>query len=874
MKKKNLVILLILVLLGLIPTIICILFPPKKAFTPKQPQQSGAGIAMDDFHRARAYPNRTIDHSKFEKVFQQHQLKKSASRYANTEDVWEAIGPKNFGGRMIGLAFNPQNPNTIYGGSATGGLWRTHTSGIGATAWEYIPTGFPVLGVMAIAINPTDSNEIYIGTGEVYYYQNVGVGIGDRTSRGTYGIGILKSTDNGTSWAKVLDWDFGDLKGVNDLLINPENPNSVWAATSEGLFVSYDAGENWTLKVDALNATDIVMHPTDTNKILVACGNFASENHGIYRSLSGGNTFTKMNDALGTNGLPTTWSGKVMMDYQQNEPYTLLASIGDTFETEGLYVSTNNGGTWEALDLVCDQSTGCDPGVVDYARYQGWFSHDVAIHPNNADEIVVVGVEAWKSFDGGETLDKASDWWAWDFSATPIGGPEGPPNYCHADIHRVMYHPTNTNEVYYATDGGLFVSQDGGLTFEGRNGNLQTQQFYADFSNSAQDSLFALGGLQDNSTTIYEGNLAWRREIGGDGLSTAIDPNNDNIVFGSSQYLNIRKSTNKAQSFSGAGVPESGLPTAFAGPYAMCQSNTSVMYAGRSKVFRSNNAGGSWSQSSEVLDGNPVLRIAIAHNNCDVVYACTAPTENDEINLFKSTDGGQTFDNVTGNLPERFILDIVVHPENDDWVYVALGGYDTQHIFKSEDGAQTWQTISEGLPDLPVNSIVIDTVGDNHIYIGNDIGVYASDDDGGTWNAFDTGLPDAVLAMDVSISPLDRRLRVATHGSGVYQRPLIEYVEPMDTMPEDTMIVAVLDDTILDWNIYPNPVSDVLTIDLNNNKVDAVRLYNINGQLVKSKTVESNFGKVEMDVSDLPAGQYQLIVEMDGTIEQKKVLKQ
>jgi len=188
---------------------------------------------------------------------------------------------------MIGLAFNPQNPNTIWAGSASGGLWKTISDGIGVEAWKYVPTGFPVLGVMAIAVNPLDSNEIYIGTGEVYNYRKSGEGIGERTSRGTYGIGILKSEDNGKNWTKVLDWDYGNLRGVNDLLINPLQTKTVWAATTEGLYVSYNAGETWDLKVEAFNATDVLMHPQDIAILFVACGNFESRDHGIYRSLNG-----------------------------------------------------------------------------------------------------------------------------------------------------------------------------------------------------------------------------------------------------------------------------------------------------------------------------------------------------------------------------------------------------------------------------------------------------------------------------------------------------------------------------------------------------------------------------------------------------------
>jgi len=730
---------------------------------PKQHKLSGAGKALDGFFTQRAWPDSIIPHQQYQQAFKKHQEMQILSK--RKDDVlWEAIGPKNFAGRMIGLAFNPQNSNTIWGGSASGGLWKTTTDGIGVVAWKNVPTGFPVLGVMAIAVNPLDSNEIYIGTGEVYNNKKSGEGIGERTSRGTYGIGVLKSTDNGKNWSKVLDWDYGNLRGVSDLLINPVETNTVWAATTDGLYVSYNAGKSWSLQVDALNATDILMHPQDTSIIFVACGNFSSRDHGIYRSLNGGINFEKISS--GGNGLPTTWSGKTMLDMQTNEPFTVFASIANTFNTEGLFSSTNNGDTWERLSRV------------DYATYQGWFSHDVAVHPENENEVVVVGVLAYKSEDGGKTLTQQSTNSAGSNDATPVGGPEGPPNYCHVDIHRVMYHPTEYNKVYYVTDGGIFASLDGGLTFESRNGSLQTQQFYADFSNSHQDSIFGIGGMQDNNTAVYEGNDSWRRVIGGDGLGTAISSLNDSIVYGSAQYLFIAKSTDKAKNFTAVPVPESFLPTAFAGPYTMCQSNPNILYAGRTKVFKTED-GENWNFASEILDGNYILRVSVASQNCDLVYASTSKTINPPIDLFKSADGAQSWEKVTNNLPRRFILDIVVHPENEDWVYVAMGGYRNDHLFKSEDGAATWNSIGADLPDVPANSILIDTVGTtDHLYVGTDIGVYVTDNDGETWTVLQAGLPDAVLAMDLSLSPVDRRLRVATHGNGVYQRPLVVKKKP------------------------------------------------------------------------------------------------
>ncbi|MBL0341744.1 MAG: hypothetical protein IPP71_12870 [Bacteroidetes bacterium] len=232
-------------------------------------------------------------------------MRRVSERSSIFQGSWTALGPMNFGGRTLSLCFNPQNPNTIFAGSAAGGLWKSTSSGTGAAAWSQVETGFPVLGVAAIAINPLDTNEIYVGTGEVYNDQNTGTGFAVRTTRGTYGIGILKSADGGLTWSKSLDWQFDELKGVQDIIINPLNPSTVFAATTEGTYRSFNSGQTWQLVQNSRMATDLLMIPGDTSIVFLAAGNSFSLNPGIYRSANGGSTFVKI-----TNGLPATYSGK------------------------------------------------------------------------------------------------------------------------------------------------------------------------------------------------------------------------------------------------------------------------------------------------------------------------------------------------------------------------------------------------------------------------------------------------------------------------------------------------------------------------------------------------------------------------------------
>ncbi|MBK9425811.1 MAG: T9SS type A sorting domain-containing protein [Bacteroidetes bacterium] len=778
----------------------------------KKPRILYAGKALSTWHEQRAYPGKTINMSYLTDGFRQ--VQNQSRSQAPFPGQWEPIGPMNFGGRTLALAFNPQNPNTMFAGSASGGLWRTYSGANGAQAWHQVETGFPILGVASIAINPLDSNEIYIGTGEVYNDQQAGTGFAVRTTRGTYGIGLLKSSDGGQTWTKSIDWQYDELKGVQDIVIHPTNPAIVLAATTEGTFRSQNSGVTWTLVHPARMATDLIFKPGDPTTVFLAAGNSFSANPGIYRSSDVGATFTQL-----TAGLPSTYSGKAMLDICRDNPNIIYASIAEQLSGLGLFKSVNGGNNWTQINST------------DYQTYQGWYSHDVSVNPSDPDNLVTCGIDMWHSTDGGANLTQNSYWYLWDFDDTTVGGPEGPADYVHADIHRIIRHPQDDYTIYLATDGGVFRSFDSGLSFEGCNGSYHTQQFYANFSCSASDSLFAIGGMQDNATAVYEGNPGWRRVIGGDGLSTAIDPTNDQIVYGSSQYLNVDKSTDRAVNFSPLNINYTGQAN-FAGPYALSTANPSILYAATTRVYKTSNGGQLWvpTNGGSMLDGNPVLVIEISDNNPAVAFAATAPVVFPQVALWKTTDGGVSWLNVIGTIPNRYIMDVEVVPGGSNNIFVAVGGFGTNHLYKSTNGGTTWSAWGTGLPDVPTNTICIDPQNISVMYIGNDLGVYVSIDGGLNWQPFNDGLTDATLVMDITVSPSNRKLRLATHGKGVYER---------DMLP--VTITGIEDVASTEVSVYPNPVATELHVTIKSGTAVDIIITDVKGALVyQSKQVKSD----------------------------------
>jgi photosystem II stability/assembly factor-like uncharacterized protein len=775
-------------------------------------------------------------------------------------DPWTAIGPHNTGGRTLAIEFNPQNPNTVYAGSASGGLWVSYTGSAGVDAWQRIETGFPVLGVSTIEFEPNDSNVIYIGTGEVYNYFAAGTGAAYRSTRGTYGIGILKSTDGGTTWAKSLDWSYNEQRGIWAIKVNPLNHNTVWAATTEGTFRSYDAGANWKQVHLVVMANDLVINPVDTSIVITGNGNFASTGFGIYRTSDGGGSWTHI-----TSGLPNYYEGKIQLDIYKANPNFVYASIGNGF-------SQSNGASWLCKSV--------DAGVTwtlmtqqDYSKWQGWFSHDVAINQSNPDELLVIGIEIYKSSNGGSTIVQQSTP-GLTLGRPPIGGPEGRQTFVHSDAHDVKQHPTDPSTFYLGTDGGVFRTTDFGQTFESLNGRYQTVQFYNGTSSSQQDSLFFIGGLQDNSTVIYDGDLAWIRSIGGDGSWTAIDASDDNIIFGSWQWLNIRKSTNRGSSFSlNVTPPDGNRFTAFIAPYRIFYLDSDIIYAGRDKIYKSTTGGSGWTatNNNNVLDGRFALAMDISYLTSNKVYVATAPSNGFRGHVFYTNNGGTNWIDITGPLPDRFPADIAVDPNNDDVVYITYYGFGTGHVFKSTNSGANWSDITGTIPDIPTISVIVDPNTSNHIYVGNDLGVNVSTDGGSTWQDFSDGLPSAVIAMDLNITVSNNVLRVATHGNGVYERKLLSTV--ISNTPDDEIIIT---DFRLEQN-YPNPFNPGTSIQyrISNKQFVSLKIYDMLGNEVAtlvSQTKPPGIYEVDFDGSNLSAGAYFYRLQAGSFVETKKMI--
>jgi photosystem II stability/assembly factor-like uncharacterized protein len=694
--------------------------------------------ALDFWTRSRAYPYKDIPADKYYRSYQLSKAKqKEFTNVLTAGGTWAPIGPTNLQGRAISVALNPLNPNTLYIGSASGGLWRSYSAGV-AGDWRQVKLGYPALGIGAIVIDPTDTNVIYLGTGEVYGYQAANGGVTLRTLRGSYGIGILKTTDGGETWTKSLDWSYNNQSGVEAMKMNPLNHNTLWAATTEGLYKSVDAGHSWNVVVAVELGEDIMINPLDTNKIMVSFGDLNSPQTGIYRTLNGGSFWSK------ANAIPA-FTGKARLELYGASPNVVYASVGadSTLDNGGLWRSTDFGSTWTLL---------CSP--LGLFQVQGWYSHFVAVNPTDSSQVVFAGVPITKSTNGGLTFFNSSG--------------------SYSDHHNYAHHPTNPNILYVVNDDGVYRSDDFGSSFVDVGLGMQTGQFYNGFSCSRTDSFLAMGQSQDHIPGYrYLGSSTWDRGVEDEVGWTAINQSDDHYAYAVNRYgEDIFRSSDRGASFPYMyGFDGSG---GWNSPFVLSPANTNVLYFGDVHIYKSTDGGWSWSVTNggAMLDGNPALSMAISPTSPETVYVGMAPV-NTSAHVFRTTNGGGFWQDISGTLPDRYPMDLMVDPQHSQTVYAAIGGFGTGHLFKSTDAGSNWTDITGSLPDAPTTAVAIDPLHSNIVYAGNDLGVYVSTDGGTNWSAYNQGLPDAVIAADLVISPSNRALRIATHGNGVWERKLV-----------------------------------------------------------------------------------------------------
>ncbi len=742
-------------------------------------EEGHAGEMFEWWYGQRAFPNEHIPARGFGEAaaYARAELPVETAGLRGGGTDWTSIGPDNIGGRVLSIAVDPSNVNRIWAGMAAGGLWLSTTAGSGVDAWDLIPTGFPTVSVSAVVIQSSNANNMWIGTGEIGRYGRGQVGTpGART---TYGLGVLRSTNGGASWLTTgLDWTFDQNRAVQAMKIDPTNSNVLWAATTEGLYKTTNAGTTWTLSNPVLMAMDVVLDPNATNTVYVSHGQRGVPDDtqaGIYKTTNGGTNWTRL-----AGGLPATNFGRTPLTLfpAAAGPAVVYAGVShsSTSQIVGLYKTSNGGTNWANVNST------------NWASSQAWYDNVIAAHPTNPGIVICAGLDVYRSTNGGGNLSQVSFWFAGFDGVVPPGGPEGPEDYVHADSHAITFVPGNPSIVYVGCDGGVFKSTDAGVTWDGKNGGLVTTQFYAGFANGFTTTDLALGGLQDNGTIKYTGSPSWAKVFGGDGGWCAIAANDEDVLYEEYVYSEIYKSTDGGSSWDNIHFSSSSEAN-FIAPFVNSETSPSTLYAGTLCVEKSTNGGNSWVDTGgNSWNGTPVCTIGISFTDANYVLAATgsaaispAPT----FELRRTTNGGTNWTNVTAGLPNRYLTDITYNPADKNNAWIVFSGYGTPHVYESLNAGSTWTNRTANLPDIPHQAVAVDPTDADIIYVGTDLGVYRTTDGGASWQDYNAGMPPAMIldlvfkkderlpaGRDVREWRLPARRRGRGHGGAGRSRPL------------------------------------------------------------------------------------------------------
>lgn len=710
---------------------------------------------------------------------------------------WSPIGPAPIpngqtspsapvSGRVTAIAVHPTNPNIVYVGAAQGGVYRSTDGG---TNWTPITDSAQSLAIGSLALAPTQPETLYVGTGE-----------GNFSTDSFFGVGLYR-IDNASTTATLngpfnLDAVSNDIfsgRSISKIIVHPNDPATIFLSTTtgrggirpafnqfpnRGIYRSTNAtsaAPGFTQigvlpsPNDNFSVRDIAIDPTDPN-IMVA--SMVVGGGGLYRTtdaLAPSPTFTQV-----LNFTCTTTS---------NCTAELVAQRSGGAANATFYVATGdgNGRVLQSTDGGVNWTEQIDN---DFCGGQCFYDIAIAVDPTNPANLYLGGdptIIAARSTDSGLTfIDSRAR--------------------VHVDTHALTVAPSNPSIVYLGTDGGIYKSTDAGVNWTPLNNSQFSATQFMSIDVHPSDPNFTIGGTQDNGTNMYRPDGTWNRVDFGDGGYAQIDQNaadttsvrmyhtyfSNSGLQGYATVANVGSAQSGFWTFRGCqnnGQTTNGITcngsVNFYAPLERGPGNPNTIYYGSDRLYRSDDTGLTHTVVSQnpIEPGTPISSIGISPQNDNVrVVGLNGG------GLYGTSTGSNTLDDLDpGNaIPNVTIGRTVIDPNSQTTAYVTLSAFNVPNVYKTTNLnnlaaglAPTWTDASgtggTALPQVPVNALVVDPQNSSTIYVGTDIGVFVSTNGGGSWAPFGTGLPRVAVFGIAITNSNPRKLRIATHGRGMYE---------------------------------------------------------------------------------------------------------
>ena len=731
-------------------------------------------------------------------AFNQHQAAINASAYKKLQ--WRNVGPDNISGRCTDVWGISGNKNIVYAAFATGGLWKTEDAG---KTWLPLFDKQATQSIGNMAIAPSNNNIIYVGTGEANIFR-----------ASLPGIGMFKSADAGKTWQHI---GLENTSTIARVVVHPTDASTVFVAAGgnewsynndRGVYQTTDGGKTWKKILgndDKTGCIDLRMDPSDPNIIYASMWNrirkrwsdpVPEDNDHIYKTTDGGKTWKPL-----TIGLPDTkYTGRIGLAIAQSNPSVIYAFVdnhekkrepkpGETdpygrirdIVVKGVevYRSNDKGESWNKMSESNDF-------MERFCGTYGWVMGQIRVNPLDENCLYILGLAMAKSNDAGKTWKR--------FQPKDTTG-----DYIHGDNHALWIDPADSTYIINGDDGGVALTYDGGKKWKNFYKQIPTTQFYNitydsrvpyNIIGSVQDEGSFMGSIK-NTFGIKDSTISkWKYGPGGEGVIHAIDPGDANTIYTSSFYGRLIKANldlpdslqdrNIAPKKAADEETHRGEWLAYT---MISPHNSFTVYHGMQYLFKSADSGNTWKRISPDMSNNNKQRMGktpYAINHQAITAVDESPFKKgllyvgtDDGRVWISLNDGGNWNEITKGLPvNAHVSRLVASKYNEATVYVTLSDRRedniSPYIFKSTDMGKTWVNVTGNLPNNPVNVIREDPNKKNILYCGTDIGVYVSNNGGQKWVPLNNNLPAVVSVQDLFIHPKTNQLVIATYGRGIY----------------------------------------------------------------------------------------------------------